>query len=110
MSKLGVIVIYFGTLPKYFNHFLVSCSFNRQIDWFLFTDQERPISLSENVFYHNFDINNFNNIASEKLRFPVKISYSYKLCDFKPAYGLIFEDFLKGHEYWGYCDIDMIFG
>jgi hypothetical protein len=34
----------------------------------------------------------------------------HKLCDFRPFFGLAFEDILKGHDFWGYCDLDMMFG
>ena len=40
----------------------------------------------------------------------VKIEKPYKLCDFKPAYGKIFEDYIVNYDFWGYCDLDMIFG
>ena len=33
-----------------------------------------------------------------------------KLCDYKPAYGLIFEDELIGYDYWGFCDTDILLG
>ena len=33
-----------------------------------------------------------------------------KLCDFKPAYGYIFENKISDYQYWGYCDIDVILG
>ena len=34
----------------------------------------------------------------------------YKLCDFKPSYGLIFEDYIKDYDYWAHSDPDLIFG
>jgi hypothetical protein len=110
MEKIGIIITYFGILPEYFHHFLACCSFSTHINWFLFSDQQKPASCSENIFYYYFDIINFNKLASEKLGFPVQITDTYKLCDFKPAYGLIFEDFLKDYNYWGYCDTDMVIG
>jgi hypothetical protein len=38
---------------------------------------------------------------------PVK---PYKLCDIRPALGLIHEDQLKGYDFWGYGDIDLVYG
>ena len=32
------------------------------------------------------------------------------MCDYKPAYGLIFEDYIKDYNFWGHCDIDTIMG
>ncbi|WP_367998934.1 DUF6625 family protein [Streptococcus sp. HSISS3] len=34
----------------------------------------------------------------------------YKLCDYKVAYGFIFEEELKGYDYWGFCDTDVLLG
>jgi hypothetical protein len=28
----------------------------------------------------------------------------------RPAYGLIFSDYTRDYDFWGYCDIDVIFG
>ncbi len=38
------------------------------------------------------------------------IPQPYKLCDFKPAYGFLFEDYIQDYEYWGHCDCDLVFG
>jgi hypothetical protein len=40
----------------------------------------------------------------------VEIFYPYKICDFKPALGEIFNDYLGGYAFWGYCDLDLLFG
>jgi hypothetical protein len=32
------------------------------------------------------------------------------LCDFRPAFGDIFAEELTGYEYWGHCDLDVLFG
>lgn len=34
----------------------------------------------------------------------------YKLCDFKPAYGEIFQQEIKEYDFWGHCDCDLVFG
>jgi hypothetical protein len=50
------------------------------------------------------------NLASRKLDLDIKLTYGYKLCDLKPAYGLIFEEYLKHYDFWGHCDLDIIWG
>jgi hypothetical protein len=47
---------------------------------------------------------------TKRLGFPVKLPKAYKLCDYKPGYGLLFEDLLKDYHFWGYIDIDLVFG
>lgn len=46
----------------------------------------------------------------EKLQMPVCLNNAYKLCDYKPMYGVVFDDYLKEFDFWGHCDTDMIFG
>lgn len=45
-----------------------------------------------------------------KFDFEIKITEPHKLCDYKPAYGYIFEEYLEDTDYWGHCDIDTILG
>ena len=49
-------------------------------------------------------------IIQNKFDFDIALKAPYKLCDYKPAYGYLFQEYLEGYEYWGYCDVDMIFG
>lgn len=49
-------------------------------------------------------------LAEKKLSFNVCLDQPYKLCDFKPAYGFLFEEYIGGYEYWGHCDCDILFG
>jgi len=45
-----------------------------------------------------------------KYNFEINISRPWDLCKFRAAYGEIFESFIKGYDFWGYCDLDLIFG
>ena len=38
------------------------------------------------------------------------IKSPYKLCDFKPMYGKIFEREIESYKFWCYGDIDLIYG
>ena len=38
------------------------------------------------------------------------VNSPYKLCDYKPVYGLIFDEDLQDYDFWGHCDVDLIFG
>ena len=42
--------------------------------------------------------------------FPISLDEPQKLCDYKPAYGEAFSDHLAGYDFWGHCDIDLIWG
>ena len=42
--------------------------------------------------------------------FAITLHTPYKLCDYKPAYGEIFAPELSGYDFWGYGDMDLVFG
>ena len=109
--RVGFIVVWLGKWPLWFPAFLQSCKFNSNIDWLIFTDCPAPPNTSvKNVKFIPFSAEQFNHLASEKLSYSVKIHRPYKICDFRPAYGVIFEEFLNEYDFWGYCDIDVIWG
>ena len=111
MNNIVFIIVYMGDFPWYFPYFLHSCRFNPTIDFLIFTDNEdTPIPLPQNVKTIPYSIEQFKADASKKFGFEVIVESGYKLCDFKPAYGFIFLDWIKNYDLWGYCDIDIIFG
>jgi hypothetical protein len=87
-----------------------SCEFNPSIDWLFFTDCEIPKNPPKNIEFIKFSLNKFNLLASEKLNFKIDIKKVFKICDFKPTFGVIFENFLENYDFWGHGDIDLIFG
>ncbi|HTD40793.1 MAG TPA: DUF6625 family protein [Mucilaginibacter sp.] len=110
-KSLGLLICYFGKFPWYFDYFIHSCKYNPTIDFFIVTDDKTySKSIPKNVKIVNRTIHDISILATEKLGIPVKINYGYKLCDFKPAYGLIFSELLKEYDFWGHCDLDIIFG
>lgn len=110
--KTVIINCYFGKFPNYFQLWLNSCGFNIQFDFLIFTDNYDIDSfyIPSNV---HFIIKTWKELIKEietKFEFQICINSPYKLTDFKVAYGYIFESYIKQYDYWGYCDIDMIFG
>lgn len=110
MQKIALINCFFGPLPWYFDFFLKSCSTNSTVDFIIFSDHTYNKVLPENVQIISFSLNDFNQLASQKLDIKIDVKAPYKLCDFKPAYGVVFSDYLKDYDFWGMCDIDIILG
>jgi hypothetical protein len=110
-TSIGLLSCYIGKLPWYFEYFIHSCKYNSSVDFFIVTDDttyKKPLPDNVKVIYKM--LNDVSFLAAEKLGFTVDIKCGYKLCDFKPAYGLIFSELLTGYDFWGHCDIDIIFG
>jgi len=113
MTQLSIVflICWQGNYPWYFPYFLHSCRYNPTIDFLIFTDQSKiKLDLPPNVKIISYSLEQFKTDASKALGFNVSVESGYKLCDFKPAYGLIFSDWIKDYDFWGYCDVDVIFG
>ncbi|MDX2099869.1 MAG: DUF6625 family protein [Leptolyngbyaceae cyanobacterium bins.59] len=112
--------------PNYFDHFVESFSKTKGVDLKIFTNipsEPYKEKYQGNISFYQMSLNQFFRLAVKQIGFnpgqfyPYQFGlriyssfYGYKICDFKPAFGVIFSDFLKGYEFWGYCDIDMIIG
>jgi hypothetical protein len=112
MKKLIIIACYFGKLPNYLNLFMKSCEKNDSIDFLFVTDCESQIEkpLPENIHILSFTFFQITSLIKSTLGLNCICHKPYKLCDYRPAYGLIFSEYVKGYQYWGHCDIDLIFG
>lgn len=109
-NNIVIIIPYFGKWPAWFGYFLSSCSSNASVDWLFFTNCGRPGEVFDNTRFIDFTLDDFNKLATEQISLDIDIKYPYKLCDLKPAYGDIFSDYIKDYEFWGYGDIDLIYG
>ena len=112
MNRIAVIIPYFGQFKPSIVLFLESCNRNPEIDWLVFTDNPVPdrISLNTNVKWNITSLEGIHELACQKLDMQIALERAYKLCDLKPFYGLIFEDYLKQYSHWGYGDTDVIYG
>lgn len=109
-NKICFIVPYFGKLPNYFPLFLKTCAPNEGFHWLIFTDDDTPYNFPENVTRIPMTFEEVKSLIQSKLDFPISMERPYKLCDYRPLYGLIFSDCLKEYTHWGHCDTDAIMG
>lgn len=108
--KICVLTVWFGQWPSYLPFFLKSCVKIKFIDWIIVSDQEYQEKPFENINFRKMSKQAFIETASKKLGFNITLDNAYKLCDFKPTFGKVFEDLLSDYRYWGYCDLDLVFG
>lgn len=109
MKKIVILAVYFGDLPSNFRLFLKSVKENPSIDFKVFTDQKILSPLS-NLKFVGMDLNKLNMLVKAKLGENYYVCKPYKCCDFKPVYGILFEDYIQKYDFWGHCDLDVIFG
>lgn len=118
--SIAIVIPYFGRFNNYFRLWLESAKNNPTIDFLLFTDQE--VDSFNNIKVFKSSLQDVSNLAQRNLSAILKekglpiisgcgrINKPYKLCDYKPIYGIIFKQYLKNYDFWGHCDVDLIFG
>lgn len=110
--QMALVIVWFGPLPFWMPAFLHSCRYNPGVDWIIFSDARFSLELPENVRFLPLTVDKFNLQATEILGFKVNVkpTYAYKMCDLKIMYGCIFENELKDYDFWGCCDMDVVWG
>lgn len=110
IMKIVFIIPYFGKFPQWFPMFLSSLQNIKSADFLILTDDRDVYDypLNTKVIYTSFS--EIQNSFKVKLGAKICLKSPYKLCDYKPVYGEVFQFFIKDYAYWGYCDLDLIFG
>lgn len=110
MKRICIIIPYFGRWPAYLDLFLHGCRRNKALTILFFTDLNPPASVPDNVKFHFFTLDDINRSMTRLIGFESMITKPYKLCDVKPAYGLLFQEYIHDFDFWGWGDIDVVYG
>lgn len=104
-----MVICWIGKYPDYYKIWLNSCKNNKDWDFLVATDQEKEHT-DQNIKYIPITLEDIKRRIYKEIGINPKIDAPYKLCDIKPFYGLIFKQYLRNYDYWGHCDMDLIFG
>ena len=110
MRKVCFISVYFGEIPDFFRTFLDSCAWNQDFNWLIVHDTPLNYEGVQNVYDITMDLDEFAKLTEKKIGLKIPKIKPYKVCDFRPAFGIIFEDYIKDYDFWGICDTDLILG
>jgi hypothetical protein len=110
VKRICFVVVYFGRWPIWFPAFLHSCKENPTFNWIFFTDCGSPTHHSPNVVFYQKTLPQMRELLRKKIGKDATLESAYKVCDYKPAFGIVFDDYLKEFDFWGHCDIDIIWG
>ncbi len=108
--SIAILIPYFGKWPSNMNLYLDSCKKNEIFNFIFFTDLGVYTNSPENVKYVHFTFEEIILKIEVSLNIELPSIKPYKLCDYRPAFGLIFSDLLTEYDFWGYGDIDLIYG
>lgn len=110
-KKIGLFLPYFGKFPNYFRLWIKSVAINPEIQFILITDQNLTATLPSNLRVIKKEFKDIQRLIKNKFnKLDISLDSPYKLCDFRPAYGYIFDNLIEkyGLDYWGFCDPDVI--
>lgn len=99
MNSLRKLIIcpYFGSFPEWMDLFLA--------------DFHKSLSPIGYELLLDTDLDGFKKRVQEKLRINCPVTRgSSKVWDYRCTLGLLYEEELKGYDYWGTCDFDVVFG
>jgi hypothetical protein len=109
--RICLVLVYLGPWPSYWQLFLHSIRHNPDVDWLFVCDEPLPESaVPPNVRVLVTTKPELVQRIADAIETPVNIAVPYKLCDCKCAYGVIFQEELRGYDVWGHCDNDIVFG
>jgi hypothetical protein len=101
---------FYGPLPPWFPLFLRSVERNPSVDLFLITNEELRTRVPSNVHVVRMSMSDIEDRVRRTLSPEFRLPFAYKLCDLKPYYGIVFDRLIEDYAFWGYCDIDLVFG
>lgn len=109
--KVGIIIPFFGEAPPWLPFFLRSCASNPGFEWIIFSDFDLD-SAPENVRHNQISFDDFVILLEESLDLKLDVirTDSYKLTDLKPMFGHVFAEMIDSYDYWGWGDLDVIYG
>ncbi len=110
--KVAQIIPYFGKWPEWIDLYFYSCHKNPMVDFIIYTDC--PIHSLwkdyKNVKFIPISFAHYCQLVSARLGIDYSISNAYKLTDLKPFLGKVHEEELKGYDFWGFGDLDLVYG
>jgi hypothetical protein len=109
MKSILLIIPYIGKWPLWFDAHMVSMANNPTINWLFITDCEIPQNVPKNVEFIKTSFTELNEKINQALDVSVHLS-PRKLCDIRPAFGNVFKEDIDGYDFWGFCDVDIIWG
>ena len=110
MKKIGVLIPYFGKFPEWSDLYFETLKKNKSVDFIFFTDCETEKYKSDNIIFHKITFPDYIETVNQKIEVKFEPENAYKLCDLRPLYGTIHRDVFELYDFYGWTDMDILFG
>ncbi len=109
-KKILLIAVYLGKQPRWMDAYLRSCEKNPDVNWLLMVDWKELPKAPKNVKIKRITKKGLETLAKEITGARNILKNTYKICDYKPLYGILFQEDVRGYDFWGFTDLDLIHG
>jgi hypothetical protein len=105
-----IVIAYFGKFPEWSALYFETLKRNSTINFIFYTDNLKPDMDAPNVIFKTMCFEEYKNKVSTTLGFTFNPMSAYKLCDLRPLMGVIHHEDIKGVDFFGWADMDLLFG
>ena len=110
-GKVCIVIPYFGDWPEWAELFFETCRFNPSIHWIILNNcPDKAPFPPENIEIRYCTLSDLLRRAESALDISIAWDVAYKVCDLRLAFGHIFCDFFKNYSYYGWGDLDVVYG
>lgn len=110
MKKILLIQVWIGKIPDYFWYHYETTKNIKNVDFLFYTDQKDLKIDSDKYTVKYIDKDILEEKLNSVLNSNIKILSNKKISDLKSAYGDIFYEDIKNYDFFGFYDIDTLFG
>lgn len=110
LKKIKIIILYFGEFPNYFGLWEKSALKNKDYEFLIFTDNCGYENSKQNIRYIKMSFSQVQKRFYDVLGENIVLDSPYKLNDYRPTFGRVFNKEIGDTDFWGFADIDVILG
>lgn len=109
-NKTILIIPYYGRMPDYFDLWAQSARANSDFDFLIVSDLSFDVQEYENIRLLEMGFQELKTRIQQLMDFKIVLDTPYDLCEYKPVYGHVLEEYIEDYDFWGFCDVDVILG
>ena len=111
MISITLLIPYFGKFPEWTPLFFETVRRNASIRFIFYTDFDTvDYEHIPNVIFRKMTFEEYVQNAREKAKIDFRPANAYKLCDLRPLYPIIHFEDIKDADFYGWTDMDILFG
>jgi len=108
--SIAIVIPYFGQWDQWAPLFFETVRRNDSIQFLVFTDCDGAGLTASNLRIFPMSFAEYVAMVNERLGIAFTPDNAYKLCDLRPLLGRIHKPELDGFDFYGWCDLDLLFG